>query len=48
MLVTIGILSKDLLSPKYVTKCQSLKADENTWEDLDEESGYVKAGDPVV
>ena len=42
--------------PKYiqdliklgVTKYETLKTDEKTWEDLSESESYVKTGDPVV
>ena len=36
------------MPPKYVTKYETLKTDEKTWEDLDEQQSYVKTGDPVV
>lgn len=45
---SIGLLSRTLMPPKYVTKYQTLKTDEKTWEDLDEEQSYVKTGDPVI
>ncbi len=45
---SFGGLSQALLPPKYVTKYETLKTDEKTWEDLDEEESYVKSGDPVV
>lgn len=45
---SIGLLSRALMPPKYVTKYQTLKTDEKTWEDLDEEQSYVKSGDPVI
>lgn len=45
---TIGLFSEALMPPKYVTKYETLKTDEKTWEDLDEEESYVKSGDPVV
>lgn len=41
-------LAQALMPPKYVTKYETLKTDEKTWEDLDEEESYVKSGDPVV
>lgn len=37
-----------LLPPKYVTRTETLKTSEKTWEDLDETESYVKTGDPVV
>lgn len=45
---SIGLLSRSLMPPKYITKYQTLKTDEKTWEDLDEAESYVKTGDPVV
>lgn len=44
----LGAVSRALMPPKYVTKYETLKTDEKTWEDLDEEQSYVKTGDPVV
>lgn len=39
----------DLLAPpRWVTKYETLKTDEKTWEDLDEKQSFVKTGDPVV
>ena len=43
-----GDLSRILTPPKWVTKYETLKTQEKTWEDLDEEESYVKIGDPVV
>ncbi|MBK8637056.1 MAG: hypothetical protein IPN92_01815 [Chromatiaceae bacterium] len=45
---SLGLLSRALMPPKYVTKYETLKTDEKTWEDLDEAQSYVKTGDPVV
>jgi len=47
-LSNLGAVSRALMPPKYVTKYETLKTDEKTWEDLDEEESYVKTGDPVV
>tara|TARA_B100000749_G_scaffold237176_1_gene195639 strand:+ start:415 stop:876 length:462 start_codon:yes stop_codon:yes gene_type:complete len=44
----LGAVSRALMPPKYVVKYETLKTDEKTWEDLDEEQSYVKTGDPVV
>ena len=33
---------------KWETKHETLKTEENTWDDLNEEESYVKTGDPVV
>ena len=43
-----GILSRSLMPPKYITKYETLKTEEKTWEDLSEKESYVKTGDPVV
>lgn len=43
-----GGLSEALMPPKWVTKYETLKTEEKTWEDLKEEESYVKTGDPVV
>lgn len=43
-----GYLSQILAPPKWVTKYETLKTQEKTWEDLDETESYVKIGDPVV
>ena len=37
-----------LMPPKWVTKHETLKTEEMTWEKLKEEDSYVKTGDPVV
>lgn len=34
--------------PRWVTKYETIKADEKTWENLDEQDSYVRIGDPVV
>ena len=36
------------MPPNYVTKYETLKTTEKTWEDLDERQSYVKIGDPVI
>ena len=41
-------LSDSFMPPKWETKYETLKTEEKTWEDLDEEDSYVKIGDPVV
>jgi hypothetical protein len=33
--------------PDYVKRFETLKTDEQTWEDLDESESFVKTGDPV-
>lgn len=44
----LGAVSRAFMPPKYVVKYETLKTDEKTWEDLNEEESYVKSGDPVV
>jgi len=44
----IGAFSRSLMPPKYEEKFETLKTDEQTWEDLDEDESFVKTGDPVV
>jgi len=47
--VNFGLgLSDLLMPPRYVTRFETLKTTEKTWEDLDEKESYVKTGDPVV
>ena len=41
-------LAELFLPPKQVTRYETLKTTEKTWEDLDETESYVKTGDPVV
>jgi len=48
LLTDYGGLSRILLPPRYVTRYETLKTDEKTWENLEEEQSYVKTGDPVV
>ena len=43
--------AQTLLPPKWVTRYETLKTEENIrkdWEDLDEKDSYVKTGDAVV
>ena len=43
--------AQTLLPPRWVTRYETLKTEENIrkdWEDLDEKDSYVKTGDPVV
>ena len=37
-----------LTPPKWIREYETLKTDEATWEDIDEEDSYVATGDPVV
>ena len=46
--VSMSALNRAFMPPKWVTKYETLKTEENTWEDLDESESYVKSGDPVV
>ena len=47
-LVVSSSLSQLFMPAKYETRYETLKTEEKTWEDLDEEDSYVKIGDPVV
>ena len=47
-LLASASLSRALTPPKWVTKHETLKTEEKTWENLEEEKSYVKTGDPVV
>lgn len=42
------VFSRSLSPPKWVTRYETLKTEEKTWEDLDEMHSFVKTGDPVV
>jgi hypothetical protein len=41
-------LSGLFMPAKWETRYETLKTEEKTWEDLEEEDSYVKTGDPVV
>jgi hypothetical protein len=43
----LSALARQFEPARYVTKFETLKTDENTWEDLDESESFVKTGDPV-
>ena len=43
-----SLMSQYLAPPKWVTKYETLKTQEKTWENLDEKESYVKIGDPMV
>ena len=43
-----GIFTRLLMPPKWITVHETLKTEEQTWEDLDEKDSYVKTGDPVI
>lgn len=40
--------SELLMPARWETRYETLKTEEKTWEDLEEEYSYVKTGDPVV
>jgi len=44
----LGNFSRMLMPPKWITEYETLKTEEKTWEDLDEEESYVKIGDRVL
>ena len=48
--IGIGVaqLAQVFMPPMWKTKYETLKTEEKTWENLDEEDSYVKIGDPVV
>lgn len=46
--VAFDSVSQLLLPPKWITKYETLKTEEKTWEDLDEKDSYVSTGDRVV
>jgi hypothetical protein len=46
--IAAGGLAELLTPPKWVTKYETLKTNEKTWEDLEEKESFVKTGDPVV
>lgn len=44
----LGAISQSLMPAKWISEVETLKTEEKTWEDLEEEQSYVKTGDPVV
>ena len=46
--IALGDFSRMLMPPKWITEYETLKTDDKTWEDLDEEDSYVKIGDRVI
>jgi len=44
----VGGLADLLTPPKWITKYETLKTNERTWEDLEEKESFVKTGDPVA
>ena len=45
---SMGLVSQMFMPAKWVTKYETLKTEEQTWEELHEMDSYVKIGDPVV
>ena len=41
-------ISELMRPPKWVTEYETLRTEEKTWEDLDEEESYVNVGDLIV
>ena len=41
-------MAQMFMPAKWETKYETLKTEEKTWKDLDEEDSFVKIGDPVV
>lgn len=48
MYLNIGPIARALMPPKWITKYQTIRSDEAPWDDLDEESSFIKVGDPVI
>jgi len=46
--LAFGRMADMLRPPEYVTRYETLKTKEKTWEDLDEKESFVKIGDPTV
>lgn len=44
----IAPLAFSFMPPKIITKDETFKTDETTWEDLEESESFVKTGDPVI
>ncbi len=44
----LGAISQSLMPQKWVSEVETLKTEEKTWEDIEEEQSYVKTGDPIV
>lgn len=43
-----GSLSEFLMPPEWRTKYETLKTEEQDWEDIDAKESYVNVGDPVA
>ncbi len=43
-----GSVANLFLPKKMITKYETLRTDEKTWEDLPESESYVETGDPVI
>lgn len=46
-LAGLSALARQFEPPRYLTRYDTLKTEESTWEDLDESESFVKTGDPV-
>ena len=46
--LSIGYAASLFEPPNWVTRSETLKTTEDTWEDLSEQDSYVKTGDPAV
>lgn len=44
----MGLVGRTFEPPNWVTRFETLRTSEDTWEDLAEADSYVKTGDPVV
>ena len=44
----IGLYSRMSSPPRWITKYETLKTTDSTWEDLPDEDSYISKGDPVV
>lgn len=45
---SISSLSRQLMPPNWITRYETFKTTEKTWDQLEEKESYVKVGDPVV
>ncbi len=44
----IGLYSRMSSPPRWITRYETLKTTDSTWEDLPDEDSYISRGDPVV
>lgn len=47
-LIDFSEFSRSLLPPQWVVRYETLRADDEDWEDLEEKDSYVKVGDPAI